>query len=91
MATEKIRRDPARLEIVFRNFERWQERDRCVPGESIRVWRKLLKLPWLQIASLVTEQSPRGLRIRAAAPLFGVLTAPERRRIFAAFRQRLIP
>jgi hypothetical protein len=91
MAAEKIRLKPALLEIVFRSFARWQERDRCVPGESIRAWRKLLRLPWPQIAARLTEQSPRGVKLRRTAPLFGVLTAHERKRICAAFRQGLIP
>jgi hypothetical protein len=91
MAVEKIRRDPAQLEIVYRNFERWQERDRCVPGASLRAWRKLLRLPWPLIAARLTEQSPQGIELRRTVPLLGILTAWERRRIAAAFRQELIP
>jgi len=93
MTAAKIDRNPALLDVVHRNFERWQERERCVPGDAIRVWRKTLRLPWPEIAARLTEQSQQGLRLRATAPLFGVLTGPERRRIFAAFQNhpRLMP
>jgi hypothetical protein len=89
----KIDREPALLDVVRLNFERWEARERSVPGESIRAWRKALRLPWPQIAARLTEQSPQGLKLRTEAPLFGVLSGPERRRIFEAFQQhpRLTP
>jgi hypothetical protein len=86
MAVEKINRNPELLDIVDRNFERWQERGRATPGDAIRRWRALLREPWPRIAALLTEQSERGLTLRSTAPLFGVLSAQERDRIFRAFR-----
>jgi hypothetical protein len=91
MAVEKIERDNALLGIVHRNFQRWQQRDSGVPGGPIRAWRKLLRLSWPQIAARLTEQSPQGLRLRAMTPLFGVLSARERRRIAGAFDRRAHP
>ena len=86
MAVDKIERNPGLLDIVYRNFERWELRERAATGRSIRLWRKVLGLPWPRIADLLTEQSPTGLELRSAAPLFGVLTARERRRIARAFQ-----
>jgi hypothetical protein len=89
MTVEKIDRDPALLDVVFRNFERWEARGRLAPGPSIRAWRRVLGLPWPQIAARLTEQSAAGVQLRSTAPVFGVLSARERRRIFEAFR--LVP
>lgn len=86
MTVEKIEREPDLLQVIYRNFERWEIRERVVTGRPIRLWRKVLGLPWPPIADLLTEQSPTGLELRSAAPLFGVLTARERRRIARAFQ-----
>jgi hypothetical protein len=86
MAVDKIERERALLDVVYRNFERWESHEREVPGCAIRAWRRVLRLPWPRIAELLTEQSLDGLALRSAAPLFGVLTANERRRIARAFQ-----
>ena len=86
MAVDKIEREPGLLQVVYRNFERWELRERVVTGRPIRLWRKVLRLPWPRIAELLTEQSLNGLELRSVAPLFGVLTARERRRIARAFQ-----
>jgi hypothetical protein len=86
MAADKIERAPELLDVVHRNFERWELRERVTTGRSIRLWRKVLRLPWPRIAELLTEQSKAGLELRAITPLFGVLTARERRRISRAFQ-----
>jgi len=87
MAVDKIEREPALLDVVYRNFERWESRNLAAPGCAVRAWRKVLRLPWPRIADLLTEQSLDGLQLRSAAPLFGVLTADERRRIARAFQR----
>jgi hypothetical protein len=89
----KIEREPEFLDLVYRNFERWEDRERITPGASIRLWRNTLRLPWPQIAARLTEQSPQGLRLRATTPLFGILSGLERRRLFEAFQvpPRLTP
>ena len=86
MIVAKIERDPALLETIYQNFERWETRDREIPGSAIRAWRKMLKLPWPRIAERLTVQSKEGVELRSTAPLFGLLTARERRRIAAAFQ-----
>ena len=86
MHVEKINRDPGLLAIVHHNFDQWQDRERVTPGYAVRLWRATLRLPWPQIAALLTEQSERGIQLRSVAPFFGVLSARERQRIFAAFQ-----
>lgn len=86
MAVDKIERNPGLLDVVYRNFERWESRERVISGRPIRLWRKVLRLPWPRIAQLLTEQSLNGPELRSIAPLFGVLTARERRRIARAFQ-----
>ena len=86
MIAEKINRDLSLLDIVYRSFRRWQDKSRAVPGDALRMWRAALRLPWPQIAALLTEQSERGVKLRSTAPFFGILSARERERIFAAFR-----
>jgi hypothetical protein len=85
MVVAKIERDPALLDTVYRNFERWEARDREAPGSAIRAWRRVLRLPWPRIAERLTVQSSEGVALRSTAPLFGLLTARERRRILRAF------
>jgi hypothetical protein len=46
----------------------------------------VLKLPWPRIAERLTAQSKEGVELRSTAPLFGLLSARERRRIAAAFQ-----
>ena len=89
MTVDKIDRDPALLDVVYRNFARWESRERIVTGRPIRIWRKVLAQPWPRIAERLTEQSRAGLELRTIAPLFGVLTARERRRIAKAFQRPL--
>ena len=44
MIVAKINRDPGLLEIVHRNFERWQQPGRCASGHALRAWRKAFRL-----------------------------------------------
>lgn len=82
----KIEREPKLLGIARRNLERWAERHAGTPPLWMKEWRAILKRPWLQIASLLTEQSENAARLRQSTPFAGVLTSRERRRIYEAFR-----
>lgn len=46
----------------------------------------MLRLPWPEIAALMTEQSENGVRLRGTTPFLEVLTLRERRRVCDAFR-----
>jgi hypothetical protein len=86
LAVRKINRDRALLDRVRRNFAAWQKRGCAVPGASVRAWRQLLRRPWPDMASRLLEQGPRGLQLRGYAPLFGILTARERRAVCHVLR-----
>jgi hypothetical protein len=87
----KIERDPSLLEIPMRNLERWERNSDDATPHWIAEWRNILQQPWPAIAALITEQSENAVRLRQSSPFAGVLTDEERRRIYAAFRDAVIP
>jgi hypothetical protein len=82
----KIDHDPGLLDIPRHNLERWRARAGNSPPQWLLEWRTLLKLPWLQLAALITEPSENAARLRQSSPFAGVLTESERKRIYEAFR-----
>lgn len=85
-AALKIDRDPALLDVARQTIERWRERGSGAAGDWKRCWGAILDLPWPAIASVMTEQSERGVQLRQATPFMAVLTPYERRKIYDAFR-----
>jgi len=83
---QKIDREPSLLDIPRRNLERWGTR----AGESVpswlTEWRRLLNLPWPELAALITAPTEDAARLRQSSPFAGVLTEEERARIYEAFR-----
>jgi hypothetical protein len=86
MVARKIETQPSLLAHAHANLTRWLERGSGAPGAAIRAWSKVLRLPWPEIAALMTEQSEIGLRLRSMTPFRGVLSPRERKRICDAFR-----
>jgi hypothetical protein len=86
MVARKIENHPELLERAHRTLARWRERVSGVPGAAIRAWSQALRLPWPEFATLMTEQSENGVRLRSMTPLLDVLTARERKRVYDAFR-----
>jgi hypothetical protein len=82
----KIDRHPELLDVARQNLLRWRERDNPAPGVAIRSWSKVMRLPWLRIGALTTEQSEPGIRLRNITPFTGILTPLERKRVYDAFR-----
>jgi hypothetical protein len=80
----KIERDPALLATARRNLERWTQSSH--EPRRLSEWREILRRPWPEIASLITEQSEEAIRLRQSSPFAGVLSAEERRRVYEAFR-----
>lgn len=83
---QKIERDPKLLDVPRNNLKRWSARwENEVPawyGE----WRGIMNRPWAEIAAIITEPSEEGARLRQSSPFAGILSAAERKRIYAAFR-----
>jgi hypothetical protein len=82
----KIERNPELLSLARRNLDRWESRQKTSASAWMAEWRTILKRPWRDVASLITEMSDNAARLRQSTPFAGVLTADERRRIYDAFR-----
>lgn len=82
----KIERDPTLLDIARRNLDRWRARWKDGVPAWFSEWHQILGRPWPEVAALITEPSENAARLRQSSPFAGVLTADERRRIYAAFR-----
>lgn len=84
---EKIERDSQLLDVPRNNLQRWKAR--WVESEApawYDEWRGIMNRPWPEIAAIITELSEEGARLRQSSPFAGVLSADERKRIYAAFR-----
>lgn len=86
LVAHKIERDPKLLDIAHANLARWRERWNEEPPAWFQEWRAILRRSWPEIASLITEPSEDGARLRQSSPFAGVLTPAERSRIYEAFR-----
>jgi hypothetical protein len=82
----KIERHPTLLSVARKNMRRWQTRWQGRLPAWHQQWCRILKRPWPEIASIMTEPSEEGARLRQSSPFGGVLSAAERRRISDAFK-----
>ncbi len=83
---KKIERDRRLLNIPRNNLKRWRQRwNEDAPAWHVE-WQEILRRPWPEIASLITEPSEEAARLRQSSPFAGVLSADERDRIYEAFR-----
>ena len=81
----KIAADPALLDVARRNLEAWSARYGDSPPRALEEWRAILRRPWPEIAALITDPGETAARLRQSSPFAGVLTQPERHRVYAAF------
>lgn len=86
MIAEKIQQDPRLVDVARRNLDRWQSKWGDRTPIWVDQWRVILRRPLPEIAALLTEPGETATRLRQSTPFAGVLTAVERRRIYAAFR-----
>ena len=82
----RIDRDPTLLDIARRNLKRWRARFGARPDYWWLEWDQLLRRPWTVVAALLTDPGENATRLRQSSPFVGVLTAPQRRKIYDAFR-----
>lgn len=82
----KISRDSKLLEVPRDNLKRWRQRWGAEVPAWYAEWQEILRRPWPEIASLITEPSEEAARLRQSSPFAGVLSAEERERIYEAFR-----
>jgi hypothetical protein len=83
---EKIQRDPNLLNVARDNLRRWRARWQEQAPAWHQEWSRILKLPWPQIAAIMTEPSEEGARLRQSSPFTGILSVDQRRRIHEALR-----
>lgn len=83
---EKLRRNPALLDIARQNLDRWTK----AGGRSQPYWdswREILNRPLAEILDLLGEDSEKMTALRQATPFAGVLEPKERWAIYARFEQ----
>lgn len=86
LIAQKIAADPALLEVARRNIESWRSRYGDSPPRALEEWSAILKRPWPEIASLLTDTGETATRLRQSSPFAGVLSQAERKRVYEAFR-----
>jgi len=86
LIARKLARDPGLLAVAHANLKRWGERWGDDAPAWLEEWQAILERPWIEVAALITELSPRATRLRQSSPFAGVLTPQERKRIYDAFR-----
>ncbi len=81
---DKLRADPALLEIARDNLERWSK-----TGSASQpywdAWREILSRPLPEMLELLVEDSERMTAMRQTSPFAGVLEPRERWAIYQAF------
>jgi len=83
---QKIARDPELIGKAKANIERWSAKSEDPQPRYLREWKQILERPWPEIAEIITSMSEDATRLRSSSPFAGVLTADERKKIYAAFR-----
>ena len=86
LAARRIGAERALLARARATLGRWLARYGEQPPAALTEWKRLLALPWPEIAGRATALTEEGARLRQSSPLATVLSAPERRRIHDAFR-----
>lgn len=83
---QKIERDPSLLAIARANLQRWRERKAGSTPAWLEEWQEILRLPWPDIATIITAPDENATRLRQSSPFAGVLTSAERKKIYDALR-----
>jgi hypothetical protein len=80
---EKVRRQPALLEIARENLRRWSAAEPDVTlSQARREWQRILDTGDVaEIIRLITDPTEEGHRRRQSTPFAGILTPEERRAI----------
>lgn len=69
------------IDEAERKLRRWQEEGRIDPRNA-RAWEEVFAMPMDQIRKAIVADDERGRDLRQNSPLAGLLSEPERRRIF---------
>ena len=77
----KLGSDPAGFEVARRNLQNWKGHLEPWP-DDLAEWEGILDSGDATALAQLTEESPRGCRLRQSNPFAGVLTPRERKAIF---------
>lgn len=84
---ERLAEDPEPvLEEARKTLHRMREGS-PTPIPLLREWEVLLDLPTEHLISLLTDSDPHARELRQVTPFAGVLSAPERARVYQAFAE----
>lgn len=86
LAAQKVERNPTLLKSVRRTLAAWRARYAAEVPRALDEWNAILRRPWPEIAAFITDPGERATRLRQSTPFAGVLSASERKRVYAAFR-----
>jgi hypothetical protein len=86
LAAAKIERDPRLLKQVEKTLEGWRAHYEGDVPPALEEWEDILKRPWPEISAVITDPGERATRLRQSSPVSTILSASERKRIYAAFR-----
>ncbi len=86
LAAQKVERNPTLLKSVRRTLAALRTRYAGEVPRALDEWNAILRRPWPEIAAFITDPGERATRLRQSTPFAGVLSASERKRVYAAFR-----
>ena len=86
MTAAKIEQDRVLLREVKKTFRGWCFRYKDGIPRALEEWRVLLKRPWAEVSSIITDPGERPSRLRQSSPFSTILSSKERERIYDAFR-----
>jgi len=79
---QRLAQDPSVLDRAKANLERWNYKG----NPALEEWHNILcSWPREKIVALLTERTENAARLRSSTPFTGVLSQPERARIYASF------
>ena len=80
---QRIREDPAVLEVARHNLRRWIGQQ----GEQLywTEWEKILEDPMEEILAFMVSPTEKARRLRQSSPFCGILTPQERWKIYESF------
>jgi hypothetical protein len=87
LVAEKIRHDPALLDLARGNLRRWRAASGGL-SPALAEWDRILMRSAAEIAVLLVDPSENATRLRQSSPFAGILTEAERLAIYESYATR---
>lgn len=85
IVAERIKKNPALLEIAFNNIKKWKERNKF-PQPYLDDWIEHINLGVEHLCEFLSSETDEAQRLRSSSPFVGIVTQKERREIFKEFQ-----